>query len=333
MSISVNVPEKRITRGAKHHAQIEKGSTDMDADGEDEIVRDDDDADEEYRFTGPGAVAAALTKATESKTPRPRGRLPKSTSAPPRASSSTSRLKPRPAMTSRTRQNNNVSDTRASKRTIKPTAKATLLSPSKIPMTILSRPIRADAYRRARMHAAKIAGARNELDAVIIYRALAPRAGERNRSHSPKEVFDGVVLKKRVQTASIIATNGDAGNGLAVQLDEFVANGLVGQQGHGLVDPVLGQDDMSSLGGSNKGEFCSDFTIRVLTSCQRTIFYSEMCPRVLMHPKVSPSHVFQSSVSNILVGQPTLCPSASAKKMPKVNLNSRLTLLRKGLSS
>jgi hypothetical protein len=83
-------------------------------------------------------------------------------------------------------------------------------------------------------------------------------------SEGLKEVFDGVVLNKRVTREN----DRDLINGVVdypsrgLQLDEFVANGIERQNAleNGnddrmmTSDPVLDREDVSTLGGSNKGE-------------------------------------------------------------------------------
>ncbi|KXN83265.1 hypothetical protein AN958_01670 [Leucoagaricus sp. SymC.cos] len=286
---------KRSTRRVRVQAHAEGDSTDADADGEPEVVEDEEDEEEGKSLTGPAAVAAALTKASrESRTPRygPRGRSSKSSStAAPAASSSrttrrmesasapVTRPKPRPATASRTRSSAKTStgsDGRALKRTAKPTAKDSLLSPSKIAPSILSRPIRPRGQQqrliRPTQSPTKVRSRNNDVS----------NGEDDETSESPREVFYGVVLKKRrieplpprsqsVNGADDNENEGENENGVgdgersvAVHLDEFVANGLANQQQGGMngmmnIDPVLDRDDISSFGGSNKE---NDFSFR-----------------------------------------------------------------------
>jgi hypothetical protein len=117
-------------------------------------------------------------------------------------------------------------------------------------MSIFHRPIRPQVKQRFQAQAAKKA-----------QRPQREQANERDRSETPKEVFYGVVLEKRRPGPTVDdLTNDGAGDDRGVQLDVFVANGLAMQNGVSgdqmNVDPVLGgdQEDLSSLGGSNKGE-------------------------------------------------------------------------------
>ncbi|KAJ3570742.1 hypothetical protein NP233_g4200 [Leucocoprinus birnbaumii] len=261
----------------KEEEEEEDEGTDADADGEDEVVEDDEV--EEDRFTGPGAVAAALTKA--SATSRPRGRPPKAATSQLRKEDmnarSSGRTKPRPAITntilSRTRSTAGGGE-RASTRTIKPTAKGALLNSPKA-TSILSRPIRPSVKRQFQSQASKnMRQAREQRD--------REHELEKEKEKKQSEVFEGVVLAPVNERMYIIEPSdggangvvlngvggggGEGGGDLAVQLDEFVANGLAGQgqdgDGDGMDidrDPVLEQDELSDLGGSNKE---NDFSFR-----------------------------------------------------------------------
>jgi hypothetical protein len=119
----------------------------------------------------------------------------------------------------------------------------------KRPTSILSRPVRSPG------------GQALQRGGVILSRV---RFGVDGMSEGPKEVFDGVVLNKRiVRGADRGLINGVVDNrNRGLQLDEFVANGIERQNAlenrndDRMVtsDPVLDREDVSTLGGSNKGD-------------------------------------------------------------------------------
>ncbi|KAF9443423.1 hypothetical protein P691DRAFT_808974 [Macrolepiota fuliginosa MF-IS2] len=261
-SPNVNGGEKRSSRRLR--VKADRAETE----DEEEEEEEEEDGGKGERFTGPKALAAALTQAsTQSRTPRVRSRPPKSShvtttvSAPPRTRATAStRSKTRLETTSRTRSSSDSRPTmdspRTSKRTIKPTAKGALLNPIKRPMTILSRPIRTQVVIRQQQQrqarAKRGPPGRKVLDSVTVPRVPALVNGE-GRSESPREIFDGVVLKKR-------KVRGNVQDGYGMQLDEFVANGLVRQDEENETGGlVLDRDEVSSLGGSNKE---NDFSFR-----------------------------------------------------------------------
>lgn len=265
-SVNESASVKRSSRRSRGKAPIEEDEdADADADGEDEIESGDETGE---RFTGPSALAAALTRASkQSGTSRARARPPTTSRAQKPTVTITTRPKATTSAPPRTRSgpstDNAAGAPRTSKRTIKPTVKGALLKPTKAQLSILSRPIRPHAMRQAQVQTARRGTGRRVLAGVALPSASWAQVDVDGRSESPKEVFDGVVLKKRRVMARSKSASQDIGDrqDLAVQLDEFVANGIErenardgNENGMGTSDPVLERDDASSLGGSNKGK-------------------------------------------------------------------------------
>jgi hypothetical protein len=253
--------KKRTSRKSRKQAPVEEegeegeGGEDADADADAE-GEDDIESEEEIEkiSTGPDALAAVLTRASiQSKTPRSRGRPRKGSQKQNRVSKSKpSRPRPQPSVTSQPQSGPSTDinvDSPRSKRTIKPTFKVSLLGQLKRPTSILSRPVRSPG------------GQALQRGGVILSRV---RFGVDGMSEGPKEVFDGVVLNKRiVRGADRGLINGVVDNrNRGLQLDEFVANGIERQNAlenrndDRMVtsDPVLDREDVSTLGGSNKGD-------------------------------------------------------------------------------
>lgn len=277
-SANMNGSERKTTRKSRRRVEEE---SDKDAEGESEQSEEEKGEEEEGRkqtrqFTGPKALAAALTQAnTESRTPRLRGRQPNATtsttsSSRPRgiasATATKSKTQSQSAVISRTRSSGGMGApsspmAQRPKRTIKPTAKAALLSPAKTSVSTPSRPARAQLLAQQRQRRVQ---AQTRIQAMKRRPVSAADGnGSAGRSETPKEVFDGVLLKRRrINGGSggyLVPGHGEGG--LEVHLDEFVANGLEREHAYVNVngdemdrDPVLDRDDMSSLGGSNKGK-------------------------------------------------------------------------------
>ncbi len=243
---SEGTPGRRSARRSKRQSYAEETE-------EEEEERENEE--EEGRYSGPEGLAAALTRASRAS------RTQDSTS-----STSQARPKPRPATASRTRLSTSMNTRttgarQSSKRTVKPTEKGALLSPNKKPASILSRPI--SSRQRSQAQTAKKSRGKKVLDGVTV----PPLSGinrrrdylaVNGRSESPREIFDGVLLPKRRIGGQNTNRNSSEGRDLPMHLDEFVANGL-GRQAAGennqSPDPVLDRDEISSLGGSNKGRY------------------------------------------------------------------------------
>ncbi|XP_006456499.1 hypothetical protein AGABI2DRAFT_195600 [Agaricus bisporus var. bisporus H97] len=247
--------KKRTSRPSRIQAPVEENEEegeDADAEGEDDIESEEE---AERTSTGAGALAAVLTRASmQSRTPRRRGRPRKVSQKQVRVSKPrVTRPRPQPSVTSHSHSGPSADinvDSPRPKRISKPTAKAALLGASKRPMSILSKAVRPSK---------RSAGA-------VLSRV---RFGAGELPEGAKEVFDGVVLKKRISRGS----DRDVLNGVigyqsrGLQLDEFVANGIERQSalenGHDdamlTSDPVLDREDASTLGGSNKE---NDFSFR-----------------------------------------------------------------------
>jgi len=259
---AVSLPEKRSTRrSTKLQASNADDGTDADADGEDEVL----DEGEVGHSTGPNAVVAALKKA--SKETSNRGRTSSASLRPrkdePTNAATTVKSKSRPATASRVYPANaNVSISahglRGAKRTIRPTARGSFLT-QKQPTSVLSRPIRPEIQQRLQIQNGKKAKSDHH---------SKHDNQDNGQSKRFREVFDGVVLEKRciVEPITVIADsdsiNGATGGDFVGHSDEFVANGLAGQS-ESAESPmdidrgfVLEREDISSLGGSNKGKLC-----------------------------------------------------------------------------
>jgi len=264
---AVSLPEKRSTRrSTKLQASNADDGTDADADGEDEVI---DEGVEAGHPTGPHAVVAALKKANkETSNPNNRGRTSKLVSASlrprkggPTNAATTMKSKSRPVTASQVQSADadvsiSVHDLQTTKRTIRPTARGTFLA-QKQQTSILSRPIRPEIRQR--------------LDSMKKARHDHHSKRDNTDNEKPKrliEVFEGVVLEKRciVEPITVVADadaiNGNTEGYLVGQSDEFVANGIIGQSGsaESIMDMdrdfVLEREDISSLGGSNKGMLC-----------------------------------------------------------------------------
>lgn len=258
---AVSLSEKRSTRrSTKLQASNADDGTDADADGEDEVT---DEGEGAGHSIGPNAVVAALKKANkETFNNNNRGRTSKLVSASlrprkdePTNAATTMKSKSRPVTASQVHSASAIEsisahDLQTTKRTIRPTARGALLA-QKQRTSILSRPVRPEIQQRLQTQKAKSDH-------------HSKRDNKDNKKPKRyKEVFDGVVLEKRcIIIADVDAINGSTEGDLVGQSDEFVANGLAGQSesAESIMDMdrdfVLEREDISSLGGSNKGMLC-----------------------------------------------------------------------------